>query len=117
MSSARLFSLLNMNEAFTNQDLVEVVGILDNDPQAASTLGSHGRSTIWMCAQHSDCPFRSKILPPLLVIHGADVNRKADREYPFAQSVHGVAKTERTSAHARHGCCTGASVPCCGSIQ
>ena len=59
------------------------MGILDNDPQAASTLGSHGRSTIWMCAQHSDCPFRSKILPPLLVIHGADVNRKATGNTPL----------------------------------
>lgn len=77
MSGPRLLALLNKNAPFTNQDLVEVVNILENNQQAASAVGSHSRSTIWICAQHSECPFRGKILPPLLVLHGADVNKKA----------------------------------------
>ena len=77
MSSSRLLALLNKKLPFTSQDLKEVVDILEHDPQAAAAVGSHSRSTIWMCAQHPNCPYRSKILPYLLVLHGADVNRKA----------------------------------------
>jgi hypothetical protein len=77
MSGSRLISLLNKKDPFTNQDLIEVADILERDPHAASADGSHSRSTVWICAQHSECPFRSKILPPLLVLHGADVNKKA----------------------------------------
>mmetsp|Transcript_47337 Transcript_47337/g.54671 ORF Transcript_47337/g.54671 Transcript_47337/m.54671 type:complete len:152 (-) Transcript_47337:114-569(-) len=77
MSGSSLLALLNKKELFTNQDLKEAVDILENDPQAAAAIGSHSRSTIWICAQHSKCPYRSKILPYLLVLHGADVNKKA----------------------------------------
>ena len=51
---SELLALLNNPSPFTNQDLITVATILEKNPQTALAVGSHRRSTIWMCAQHSD---------------------------------------------------------------
>lgn len=73
----KFLDLLNKKGLFTVDDLAETLKMIQQNPDLAKAVGRHGRSTIWICAQNSSCPFRRRILPELLISHGADVNKKA----------------------------------------
>ena len=74
MPNPPIIELLNRPQ-FSYADLSELLELLKSDPGAASSLGTHRRSAIWVCCQHSDCRLRRAVVPPLLVRHGADVNQ------------------------------------------
>ena len=76
MPNPPIIELLNRPQ-FSYAELFELLELLKSDPDAASSLGTHRRSAIWVCCQHSDCRLRRAVVPPLLVWHGADVNHVA----------------------------------------
>jgi hypothetical protein len=86
-SNPPIIQLLN-KQVFDQDDFQALVALLQQDPSAASQLGSHKRSAIWVCCQHSDCSWRRNIIPPLLVQYGANVNQEADNGFTPVQSLY-----------------------------
>ena len=73
-----IIKLLDQKD-FNHEDFVQLVNILQNHPNSASRTGTHKRSTIWICCQHSECRWRRAVVP-ILVQFGANVNQEADNE-------------------------------------
>lgn len=110
----KIIHLLNQSN-FTNQDLAKLLTILCCDKTAGSSMGSHKRSTIWVCCQHSNCLYRRAVIPPLLIKHGANVNGQADNGFTPLLSLY-YSWTRKKQEHKRqmalvlvHQC--GATIP------
>lgn len=71
-----IIQLLN-KESFNANDFATLVSMLQADPASAALIGSHKRSTVWICCQRSQCYWRRALALPLLVKYGANVNAQA----------------------------------------
>jgi len=87
MANPPIIELLNKVD-FDEHDFQALFDMLRADPTCASQLGSHHRSTIWVCCQHSECEWRRFIIPPLLVHYGASVNIQADNGFTPLESLY-----------------------------
>ena len=92
-TNPEIIQLLN-KEQFTHEDMTRLLKILLDNPNAGSYIGNHNRSTIWVCCQHSDCYYRRAVLPPLLVMHGANVDHKAGNGYTPLLSLYNAWETK-----------------------
>lgn len=87
MANSPIIQLLNQND-FGENDFQALVTLLRQDPISAAQLGSHTRSTIWVCCQHSNCVWRRAIIPPLLMHYDVNVNMRADNEFTPLDSLY-----------------------------
>lgn len=79
-SNPPIIQLLN-NMDFDENDFATLFALLQSDPACASHVGSHQRSTVWVCCQHSSCYWRRVHALPLLVRYGANVNATANNGF------------------------------------
>jgi hypothetical protein len=75
-----VIELLNKSD-FDGNDFTNLIHLLQHDPAAAQQMGTHNRSAIWVCCQHSDCFWRRQMAIPLLIRFGADVNWAASNGF------------------------------------